>query len=149
MAERQQRFEQLQEKLAADPDPIAQQMAGTMDRFAPGLFVGPDDPDLPRDNLDLERCFRLPKSHERRIHGRCHAGVRIVQQGPTLLPALDAHLNHPGLFDVDDLLPYTQAPIPESQRDAIHRRRIMRHARSAKARPVLLQALEQRYHNSS
>ena len=37
--------------------------------------------DLPRDNLDLERWFRLPKGHERRIHGRCHAGVRIVQEG--------------------------------------------------------------------
>ena len=33
------------------------------------------------DNLDLERWFRLPKSHERRIHGRRHAGIWIVQDG--------------------------------------------------------------------
>jgi 2,3-bisphosphoglycerate-independent phosphoglycerate mutase len=38
----------------------------------------------------LERWFRLPKSHERRIHGRRHAGVRLVQTGATLVPALDA-----------------------------------------------------------
>ena len=45
---------------------------------------------MPRDNLDLERWFRVPKGHERRIHGRCHAGVRIVQEGATMLLALDA-----------------------------------------------------------
>jgi hypothetical protein len=135
--------------LAADPDPIARQMAGTMARFAPGLFVGPDQPDLPRDNLDLERYFRLPKGHERRIHGRCHAGVRLVQEGPTLLPALDAHVQHPGLFEANDLLAYVQAPVPQPQREAVYRRRLMRQARSKKARPRLLQSLEQRYHDSS
>jgi hypothetical protein len=135
--------------LADDADPIAQKMARTMASFAPGLFVGPDDPGLPRDNLDLERWFRQPKSHERRIHGRCHAGIRIVLEGPTLLPALDAHLSHPQRFEVDDLLAYIQAPIPQVQRDAFRRRRIMRQARSAKSRPILLQSLEQRYHDSS
>ena len=49
-----------------------------------------------KDNLDLERWFRLPKRHERRIHGRRHAGIRIVQDGPTLVLALDAHVAHPG-----------------------------------------------------
>lgn len=120
-----------------------------MERFAPGLFVGPDDPDLPCDNLDLERCFRVPKGHERRIHGRCHAGVRIVQEGPTLVPALDAHQRHPGPFTVEDLAAYVGAPVPETQRDAIYRRRIMRQARSKKARPQLLESLEQRYRDSS
>ena len=43
-----------------------------MASFAAGLFVGPVA-DLPEDNLDLERWFRKPKSHERRIHGRRHA----------------------------------------------------------------------------
>jgi hypothetical protein len=124
-------------------------MARTMAGFAAGLFVGGDDPDLPRDNQDLERWFRQPKGHERRIHGRCHAGVRIVQEGPTLLPALDAHLTHPQPFDVSDLLGYANARPPESQRDAIRRRRIMRQARSTKKRPGLLQSLERRYHDSS
>jgi hypothetical protein len=35
--------------------------------------------------LDLERWFKRPKGHERRLHGRRHAGVRIVQQGPTCI----------------------------------------------------------------
>ena len=149
MADRQGRFQRLQQALADAADPIARQMARTMAGFAPGLFVGPDDLDLPRDNLDLERWFRQPKGHERRIHGRCHAGVRIVQEGPTLVPALDAHLKHPAPFAIDDLLAYASAPLPETQRDALRRRRLMRQARSPKARPLLLQSLEQRYHNSS
>lgn len=66
------------------------------------------------DNLDLERWFRLPKSHQRRIHGRRHAGVRIVQEGPTLVHALDAHLTHPSPFTVEDLLPYRNARVPQS-----------------------------------
>lgn len=124
-------------------------MAATMAAFAPGLFVGGDDPDLPHDNLDLERFFRCPKGHERRIHGHRHAGVRIVQEGPTLVPTLDAHLNHPGPFSKDELLPYAYAPVPLPQQDAIQRRRIMRDARSAKRRPLLLQQLEERYNGSS
>jgi hypothetical protein len=124
-------------------------MARTMASFSPGLFVGGDDPDLPRDNLDLERWFRQPKGHERRIHGRCHAGVRIVQEGPTLLLALDAHLTHPEPFDPNDLMPYYQAPVPQTQQDAIRRRRVMRQAASSKARSTLLQSLERRYHDSS
>ena len=50
--------------------------------FLPGLFVGEDKFEEIRDNLDLERWFRLPKSHERRIHGHRHAGMRIVLEGP-------------------------------------------------------------------
>ena len=124
-------------------------MAATMTAFAPGLFVGGDDPDLPHDNLDLERFFRCPKGHERRIHGRCHAGVRIVQEGPTLVPTLDAHLRHPQPFSKDDLFPYVHAPMPEPQQAALQRRRIMRQARSAKRRRLLLEQLEVRYANSS
>jgi hypothetical protein len=124
-------------------------MARTMASFEPGLFVGGDDADLPRDNLDLERWFRQPKGHERRIHGRCHAGVRIVQEGPTLLPALDAHLAHPEPFDPEDLLPYLDAPVPQTQCDAMRRRRVMRRAASGKSRSALLQSLERRYHDSS
>jgi hypothetical protein len=55
-----------------------------MTGFCIGLFAGGDAWDQVQDNLDLERWSRLPKSHERRIHGRRHAGVRIVQEGPTM-----------------------------------------------------------------
>ncbi len=77
-------------ELLADKDPIRQQMGRVMASFKPGLFAGGGRADLPRDNLDLERWFRLPKGHERRIHGRSHAGVRIVQEGATMLLAPDA-----------------------------------------------------------
>ena len=101
-------------------------------------------PDFPRDNLDLERWFRLPKSHERRIHGHRHAGIRIVLEGPTLVPALDAHAAHPEPFTVEDLFPYCAAREPPCQAEALHRRTIMRRARSRKKRPLLLAELERR-----
>jgi len=124
-------------------------MAKTMKAFEPGLFVGDDIPDRPGDNLDLERFFRLPKGHERRIHGRRHAGVRLVHEGPTLLPALDAHQFQAAPFSSADLLPYTTAQPPPSQTEAVGRRRIVRQARSSKRRPLLLRQLEKRYRDSS
>jgi hypothetical protein len=130
-------------------DPIRRQMAGVMISFLAGLFVGEGEFEEIVDNLDLERWFRLPKSHERRIHGHRHAGVRIVQEGPTLVPALDAHVAHPEPFTVADLLPYRTAKVPLSQRQAIDRRKIMRKARSKKKRPILLADLERRYRESS
>jgi hypothetical protein len=126
-------------------DPIRQHMATVMISFLAGLFVGEGKFEEIRDNLDLERWFRLPKSHERRIHGHRHAGVRIVQDGPTLILALDAHAAHPGLFTADDLRPYRTARIPPCQRQAWDRRKIMRKARSQKKRPILLAELERRY----
>jgi hypothetical protein len=123
-------------------------MAGVMTSFLPGLFVGEGTFEGFTDNLDLERWFRLPKSHERRIHGRRHAGVRIVQEGPTLVHALDAHLTHPEPFTADDLLPYRNAQVPRSQHEAMKRRKIMKKARSKKNRPILLADLEQRYRES-
>ena len=113
--------------------------------LASGLFVGGDDPDLPKDNYELERWFRNPKSHERRIHGHRHAGVRIVQEGPTLLPTLDAHLRRREPFTSQELRPYADAKPPACQTNAIHRRTVMRKARSKKTRPLLLSDLEQRY----
>jgi hypothetical protein len=148
-AQRAAAFEAVRERFHASDDVVRQQMAGVMRGFAPGLFVGGDDPDLPRDNLDLERWFRLPKSHERRIHGHRHAGVRIVQEGPTMMHALDAHVAHPGRFTGDDLLPYRTAREPTCQRKALNRRKIMRKARSQKKRPILLADLERRYRESS
>jgi hypothetical protein len=120
-----------------------------MRSFAPGLFVGGDAVELPIDNLDLERFFKAPKSHERRIHGRCHAGVRLVYEGVTLLPALDAHLSHPFPFTQDDLIPYRRVGMPKIQAEAFHRRSIMRRARSKKMRGGLLQELERRYQDTS
>jgi hypothetical protein len=124
-------------------------MGKIMASFQVGLFVGGEDANAPRDNLDLERWFRLPKGHERHIHGRKHAGVRIVQEGPTLVHALDAHRRHPEPLTAEDLLPYLHAPPPPSQRQAIARRKIMRRARSQSKRPLLLAELEARYADSS
>jgi hypothetical protein len=84
---------------------IHQHMAKVMTSFLAGLFVGGASVDGIKDNLDLERWFRRPKSHERRIHGHRHAGVRIVQEGPTLVHALDAHVTHPQPFTAEDLVP--------------------------------------------
>jgi hypothetical protein len=123
-------------------------MSRVMASFKDGLFAGGSRVDFPRDNLDLERWFRLPKGHERRIHGRCHAGVRIVQEGATLLLALDAHRHHPQPFTEEDLRPYRDAAVPESQKEAIQRRKVMRIARSTTKRATLLRILEARYSNS-
>jgi hypothetical protein len=127
---------------------IRSKMAGVMLSFLAGLFVGEGKFEAIRDNLDQERWFRLPKSHERRIHGHRHAGIRIVQEGPTLVLALDAHVAHPGPLTVEDLLPYRTAREPPSQAQALDRRKIMRKARSAKTRPLLLADLERRYRES-
>jgi hypothetical protein len=138
-------FEAVRDRLEADGDPIRRQMAAVMRGFQPGLFAGGDDMGLPQDNLELERWFRQPKGHERRIHGHRHAGVRIVQEGPTLVLALEAHLSHPEPFGAGDLLPYRTAQPPRHQREAIHRRKVMRKARSKKTRGILLAELERRY----
>jgi len=136
-----QRFERV-------ADPIYGHMAKVMISFLAGLFVGGAKFEEIRDNLDLERWFRLPKSHERRIHGHRHAGVRIVQDGPTLVLALDAHWSHPGPFTPEELLPYRMARVPPCQSQALTRRKIMRKARSKKKRPILLAELERRYRES-
>jgi hypothetical protein len=135
--------------LLDEDDPICQQMGRLMASFKKGLFVGGGRSDLPRDNLDLERWFRLPKGHERRIHGRCHAGVRIVQEGATMLLALDAHRHHPHPFTEEELRPYRNAVAPKSQKEAIRRRKVMRAARSTTKRGGLLRILEARYAASS
>lgn len=148
-AERQQQFEALQDRFANSQAAIHQQMAVVMMSFVAGLFVGEDTLAALNDNLDLERWFRLPKSHERRLHGHRHAGIRIVLEGPTLVHALDAHVAHPESFTVAELLPYRAAKEPPSQTQALHRRKIMRKARSKKKRPLLLADLERRYREST
>jgi hypothetical protein len=143
---RKEQFEALAGRFREKKDEIRQHFATIMLSFVAGLFVGGAKFAEIRDNLDLERWFRLPKSHERRIHGHRHAGVRIVQEGPTLVHALDAHASHPEPFTAEDLLPYRTARPPASQTAAVNRRKIMRKARSKKNRPVLLAELERRYH---
>ncbi len=147
-AERQQQFEGLRDRFAGTKTPIYQKMAQVMMSFVAGLFVGEDTLSSINDNLDLERWFRIPKSHERRIHGHRHAGIRIVLEGPTLVHALDAHVAHPQPFTVEELLPYRGAKEPPCQTQALHRRKIMRKARSKKKRPLLLADLERRYRES-
>lgn len=144
--ERRSAFEKLRQNFSQQEGSFVQHLARLMTSFLAGLFLGPVD-ELPRDNLDLERWFRLPKGHQRRIHGRRHAGVRIVYEGPTLACVLDAHLHHLGPFTADELAPYRSAQPPPSQQAALARHRIMRKARSSKLRPALLAELEQRYLN--
>ena len=147
-SQRKAKFAELTTRFQQAGDPMHRSMAVVMISFVAGLFVGESTFEEIRDNLDLERWFRLPKSHERRIHGHRHAGVRIVQEGPTLVHALDAHRTHPGPFRGADLVPYRAAQEPVCQREAIHRRKIMKKARSKKQRPLLLADLERRYRES-
>lgn len=144
-AERRRRYDALARDLLKEKDSICQKMGRVMASFKAGLFAGGGRGDWPRDNLDLERWFRLPKGHERRIHGRCHAGVRIVQEGETMMLALDAHRHHPQPFTEAELRPYRDADVPDSQKEVIRRRKVMRAARSKKKRADLLRELEKRY----
>jgi hypothetical protein len=142
---RKRAFTRLSCSLRSSDDPVLLHIGKTMKNFSPGLFVGSDIPGIPADNLDLERAFKHPKRHRRRIHGRAHAGSGLVQGGPTLLLALDAHLRHPAPFVARELIPYHEATPPKCQRDALQRRTIMRKARSTKRRAALLASLEGRY----
>lgn len=147
--EREEAFKTLREGFAQKEDPIEKHMAKVMESFRVGLFAGGDDLDIPEDNLDLERWFGKPKSHERRIHGHRHAGTRIVQEGPTKTLVLDAHLSHPQPYRPEELIPYRKAEMPETQKAAIHRRKIRRKARSKNKLKLLLKDLEQWYLNGS
>ena len=129
---RQAQFRRLQEEFAGLDTPFYQHVAGVMASCAAGLFVGGETLPCLQDNVALERWFRKPKGHERRIHGHRHAGVRIVQEGPTLLLALDAHVTHPEPFIAHDLARYQDVSAPACQVEAIHRRKVMRTARSKK-----------------
>jgi hypothetical protein len=148
-ATRQKRFRRLRKRLKGSGDPVRMQMAVVMAAFLVGLFAGDDREGLPVDNLDLERWFRRPKGHERRIHGHRHAGVRIVQEGATLVLVLDAHAGHADPFTAAELVPYRGAKPPPDEQEAVRRRRVMRKARSKKKRRLLLAELERRYSDGS
>ena len=130
--ERQVQFTRWQEEFAGLDTPFDHHVAGVMASVAAGRFVGGDTLPCLQDNWDLARWFRQPKGHERGIHGHRHAGVRIVQEGPTLLLALDAHVTHPEPFIAHDLARYQDVSAPACQVEAIHRRKVMRTARSKK-----------------
>ena len=143
--QRKRRFHRLKRRLNKSGDAVRLQMAVVMVAFSAGLFCGPEVEQELRDNLELERWFRLPKGHQRRIHGRKHAGVRLVQEGATLMPALDAHKDREEPFHAEELLGYKDALPPQQEQEAMHRREVMRRARSKKQRPILLAELERRY----
>jgi len=146
--QRKEKYGQLQEEYQRKEGEFYGRLAKVMLAWSAGLFLKVEQKEgekTPGDNLELERFFRNPKGHERRIHGHKHAGVRIVQEGPTLLLALDAHLGHNRPFTARELLPYRHARAPKDQEEAISRRKVMRKARSKKNRPGLLRTLEERY----
>lgn len=133
LAEREPQFAAKIEVFQSSPDDVVySHFAKVMTSFQPGLFAGAELALHPRDNLDLERWFRCPKSHERRIHGHRHTGIRIVREGPTLALALDAHASHPGVFTREDLFPFRLASPPPSQLASQQRHAIMRKSRSKK-----------------
>src|SRR5204863_5199889 len=125
-------FDAILTRLEGDDDPVHEHMADLMDSFRAGLLAGGDDLASVQDDLDLERWFRLAKGHERRIHGHKHTGVRLVQEGATLMPVLDAHQAHPGPFTAAELLAYREAHPPPDEQAAVQRRKVMRKARSKK-----------------
>jgi hypothetical protein len=135
--ERRSQYEKLQREYQAKGGEFYGHLARLMGSWQPGLFLGPRAKKGEKgleDNLELERWFRKPKRHERQIHGRRHAGVRIVQEGATLVLVLDAHDAHPGPFTAEELLPFWPADEPPEQQEALQRRKIMRQARSKKTK---------------
>jgi len=135
LAKRRAKYKQLRQQYEKKSDEFYGHLSKLMLSFAAGLFVPvrtKRGEKMPSDNLDLERWFRKPKGHERRIHGHKHAGVRIVQEGATLALVLDAHEGHSEPFTAEELLPYRDAEIPSAQQEALQRRKIMRKSRSKK-----------------
>jgi prefoldin subunit 5 len=133
--QRKEKYEELQAEYEEKRGEFYERLAKGMAAWMAGLFLTVEleaGEKGPVDNLDLERWFRIPKGHERRIHGHKHAGVRIVQEGPTLVLTLDAHLEHDGPFTAAELLPYRHAQPPKDQQEAMQRRKVMRKARSKK-----------------
>lgn len=160
VAERRAAFDALQRESVEAPDEVRRRMGELMVRWAPGLFDGDEEferavesgasrAELPEDNYALERFFRLPKHHERHIHGRAHVGISLVRSGATRTLALDAHLHHPKPFTHVELAPYREAKMPAAQRAALDRGRIMRRGRSPAQRPDLLAEIEAKYKRSA
>ena len=62
ITEREAQFEALIDRFEATEDPIRHGMATVMLSFLAGLFVGEEEYEAIKDNLDLERWFRLPNA---------------------------------------------------------------------------------------
>ena len=78
--------------------------------------------------------------------GHHHAGIRIVREGATLIPTLDAHALHPGVFTEADLTGFATATAPESQLASQQRHGVMKKPVQKK---LLLNQLEARILNPS
>lgn len=134
--QRQARYGKLPREYQKQGGDVTAHRAQVRSHWAGGLFVRvrvPKGEQLPTDNDELERWFRKPQGHARRIHGRKHAGTRIVPEGPTLLPTRNAHEAHPEPFTAAEWLADRHAWEPVDQREAIQRRKIMGKARSKKS----------------
>jgi hypothetical protein len=143
-AARQALLQVWQEQCRASDDPLRPHRGQVRARCAPGLLVGGEEADVPTANLDWERWLRQPKGHEHCLPSHRHAGGWLVPEGPTLLMALDAPIAPPEPCTAADVWPYRPSPVPACQRQARHRRVMMRRARSKKKRPLLLAELERR-----
>jgi hypothetical protein len=75
--------------------------------------------------------------------------VRLVQEGATLMPVLDAPKGRTGPYRAEELLGYREVQPPQTEQEALRRRKVMRQARSRKRRATLLAELEQRYKDAS
>lgn len=142
--QRETQFASMLERFRLTQDPVLNSMSKVMESWQLGLFAGGDALDHLRDNLDLERWFRYPKSHQRKINGHKHVGTSVVEEGPSLLLALDAHLSHRRPFEIEELLPYFGARPSKGELLAVERRKIMRRASSRKQRKALLTEFERR-----
>ena len=61
------------------------------------------------------------------------------------MPTLDAHKGREKPYTAKELLAYKDAEAPKEEQEAMHRRKVMRQARSKKRRQGLLAELERRY----
>lgn len=129
---RKMHFRRLAKQLSKSKESIKITMGKMMLRFCDGLFAGGDDLDFPADNLALERWFKNPKGHSRRITGNLHVGTKSVYEGPTLIPTLDAHLEMENPLTYNDLCKYIDAQVPVSEKEATERKRTMTRAASKK-----------------
>lgn len=81
--------------------------------------MGSDDEELLGDNLGLERWIKRPMGYKRHLHGHEHVGHPLMYEGPTLLPALDAHVSRTVPFLYHELLSYVNMAVPKSQQKAV------------------------------
>lgn len=130
--QRKRRFDYLRKKLLKGTGKWDLQVGKIMTSFRDGLFAGGDSLDIPADNLALERWFKNPKGHARRITGNKHVGTKVVYLGPTLIPTLDAHLTIDRPLSSADLHAYINAAIPKGQMEATERHQTMVFAASKK-----------------